>query len=542
MKKLLALVMCLLLVLPVTGAYAEEATGSELTVALNSQFTTLDPALNTETVNSYVISHMYAGLFKKDENNVPQNELCESYTVSEDALTYTFTLRDAVWSDGVPVTAQDFVYSYLRVLSYGVDNAWGSYNMVTYIKGASEYNARALEAGNSFDCTVEDASDVGVKALDDKTLEITLNMPCEYLTNLMCSNGWLPVREDFAPQHESLWAYEGGYPTTGAYTLVECSETDRCVLAKSPTYFNADSVLMDNITYLVMPDSSAKEVAYQTGEVDIAMDIATETATRYMDTENLWLMPKCSNYFLAINSGSTGPDWAKDANVRRALALAIDKEALSDVLGGVELYPPINGYVPNGITGLNGDFREEGDADGYTLTYDPEQAKQLLAEAGYDESNPLKITYKYSNNGIHGDVATMLQAMWQAVGIDATFEAVESGVFYDQLDQGQFEIARYGYEASDNPMQFLELWTTSMQVVAAVDDPEYDKMVNDARYILDHDEYFTSMHEIEDYLCEENVYVIPLFNYPTPALIQTGVTGYRSLGGTADFSQVVIAE
>ena len=112
-------------------------------------------------------------------------------------------------------------------------------------------------------------------------------------------------------------------PTTGAYTLVECSESEKCVITKSPTYFDADSVLMDNITYLVMPDSSAKDVAYQTGEVDIALDISSETAMSYLGTDNLWLLPQSSNYFLAINSGSTGPDWAKDANVRRALALAI---------------------------------------------------------------------------------------------------------------------------------------------------------------------------------------------------------------------------
>lgn len=542
MKKLLALVLCLMLALSATGAYADEAAATEVTVAINSQFTTLDPALNTETVNNYAIGHMYAGLFAKDENNNAVNALCESYTVSEDALTYTFTLRDAVWSDGVAVTANDFVYSYLRALSYGADNAWAVNDLITYVAGAEDYNLRALEAGSSFDCTVEDASEVGIKAIDDKTLEITLQKPCPFLTKLMCSNVWLPVREDFAPQHESLWAYEAGYPTTGAYTLVECSESEKCVLTKSPTYYDADAVTMDNITLLVMTDSSAKDVAYQTGEVDIALDISSETAMSYMGTENLWLLPQSSNYFLAINSGSTGPDWAKDPNIRRALALAIDKDAIIDVLGGPELYPPLNGYVPSGLAGIEGDFRTEGDADGYTLTYDPEQAKQLLADAGYDESNPLKITYKYSNNGIHGDVATMLQAMWQAVGIDATFEAVESGVFYDQLDQGQFEIARYGYTATDDAMQFLVLWTTPIQVVAAVDDAEYDKMVDEAGYITDTKEYYTKLHEIEDYLCEDNVYVIPLFNYSTPVLVQSGVTGYRSLGGRVDFSQVVIAE
>ena len=543
MKKILALLVCLMLAISSMVVIAEEAPATSVTIAIGSQFTTLDPALNTEVVNNYVNSHIYAGLFDVDENNQVVNDLCADYTVDESGLVYTFTIRDdAVWSDGVPVTAHDFVYSYLRALSYGADNAWAINDLVNFVEGAADYNLNALTVGESFDCTVEDASSVGIKAINDKTLEIKLFKPCAYFLRLLGANVWLPVRADFAPQHESLWAFEAGYPSCGAYTLVECNESENAIIAKSETYYGADSVLMDQIEYLVITDAASQAFALKNGEIDIAMTISSETALTYAGTENLWVMPQASNYFLAINSGSTGPDWAKDANVRRALALAINKEALVDVLGGATLYPPLNGYVPTGVGGISGDFRAEGDADGYTLKYDPEQAKQLLADAGYTEENPLKITYKYSNNGIHGDVATMLQAMWQAIGVEATFDAVESGVFYDQVDQGDFEICRYGYVASDDAMQYLVLWTTAIQVVAAVDDPEFDKMVDEAQKITDTTEYYTELHKLEDYLCEENVYVIPLFNYTTPVLVQSGVTGYRSMGGTANFAQVVIAE
>ena len=541
MKRILALIVCLALALTSAAAFAEEAPATELTVAIGSQFTTLDPALNTEVVNNYVLSHIYAGLFKADENNNPTNILCDSYTVSDDGLVYTFKLvENAVWSDGVSITAKDFEYSYLRALSYGADNAWAVYDMVTYVAGAADYNAAAMEAGESFDCTVEDHSSVGIKALDDYTLEITLVKPLPYLTKLMGSNVWIPVRQDFAPQHESLWAFEPGYPTSGPYTLASVSENEGANLVKSSTYVYADDVKLGAINYVVMPDAAAQANAFAGKQIDIAMAVTPETAMSYNGTENLWIMPQCSNYFLAINSGSTAPEWAKDANIRRALALAIDKEALVDVLGGVVLYPPLNGYVPTGVGGVNGDFRAEGDADGYTLTYDPAKAKELLAAAGYDESNPLHIVYKYSNNGIHGDVATMLQAFWSAVGIDVEFAAVESGVFYDQLDAGDFEIARYGYVASDDAKQYLDLWTTSIQVVAAVDDEKYDKMIEDAGYLTDMTEYYTALHAAEDYLVEENVYVIPLFNYTTPVLVQSNISGYRSLGGTVNFNLVEV--
>ncbi len=541
MKKLLALILCLALCLGAT-AFAEEGA-KELNVAIGSQFTTLDPALNTEVVNNYVITHIYSGLFAKDESNNPVNNLCESYDVSDDGLVYTFHLvKDAVWSDGVSVTANDFVYSYLRALSYGADNAWAVYYFVAYIEGAEEYNARALEAGESFDCTVEDSSSVGIKALDDYTLEIRLVTPVPYLTKLMAQNAWLPVREDFAPQHEILWAFEAGYPSSGAYTLADCNENEGATLVKSATYRKADEVTVDTINYTVMTDPNSEDMNFLSGSIDIAMAPSTETAASYAGTDKLWVMPSASNYFLAINSGSTGPEWAKDVKVRRALAMAIDKDALVEVLGGAMLFPPLNGYVPTGVGGISGDFRAEGDADGFTLVYDPDQAKALLAEAGYDESNPLHIVYKYSNNGMHGDVATMLQAMWTAIGVDVEFAAVEAGVFYDQLDAGDFEIARYGYTATDDAMQYLELWTTTMQITAAVDDPAFDQMVSDAIMKTDLTEYYTALHEIEDYLCEENVYVIPLFNYATPVLVQENVTGYRSLGGTVNFSQVVIGD
>ena len=537
MKKILCLLVGMLILLAGVSALAEDP----LRVAIGSQFSTLDPGLNTEVVNNYVLSHIYAGLFKADENNNPTNMLCESYTVSDDSLVYTFKLReDAVWSDGKPVTANDFVYSYLRALSYGADNAWAVYDMISYVKGAEEYNAKALAAGESFDCTKEDASEVGIKALDDRTLEITLKAPCPYLTKLMGSNVWLPVREDFAPQHESLWSYTVGYPSSGPYTLTQVGENEGATLVKSETFFGAADVKLGSIEYVVMPDPAAQDMAFRSGEIDIAMDPSNETALTYQGTENLWVMPQCSNYFLAINSGSTAPEWAKNVNLRRALALAIDRATLVDVLGGELLYPPLYGYVPTGVGGVEGDFRAEADAKELSLTYDAEKAKELLAEAGYDAANPLHITYKYSNNGIHGDVATMLQAMWQAVGIDVTFEAVESGVFYDQLDAGDFEIARYGYVASDDAKQYLDLWTTKMQVVAAVDDPTYNKMIEDAAWLTDMKAYYTALHEAEDYLIKENVYLIPLFNYTNPVLVKSGISGYRSLGGTVNFNQVVM--
>ena len=515
----------------------------KLTVAVGYQFTTFDPAINTEISNQYVMSHLYSGMFRKGPSGEVTGDLCESYEVSDDGLTYTFhMIPDAEWSDGVPVTAYDFEYAYLRALSYGPDNAWAINDFINFIEGAEEYCAAAQLEGKSFDCTTADHSSVGIKAVDDTTFVLKLKMPCTYLTELMTAYAWMPVREDVAPQHESLWAFEADYPTNGAYTLKECNESEKAVLSKNQNYRYADSVTMDTVTFLCMADEGARSLAYQTGEIDVALDMSAKTAQPYEGTSNLWIMEQPSNYFLLINSGETGPEWAKDVRVRRALALAINKEELVGYIGGDLFYPVLNGYVPDGIAGTNGTFRSEGDADGYTLTYDPVRAKELLAEAGYDESNPLRIVYKYSNSDIHGDVASVLQMMWKDVGIDVQCQSVSTSAFYDQIDQGDFEIARYGYGAVDNAIQYLELWTESMQITPAVMSPEFDRMLADARTISDPVKFDKALHAAEDFLVEENVYVIPLFNFNTPALVQSYVTGNTVTGIYPYFAYTVISK
>ena len=550
MKK--ALTGLLAVVIFITAAGLLTACGtknkSDLTVAVGYQFTTFDPALNTEVANSYVLTHLYCGMFRKGPNGELLNDLCESYDVSEDGLTYTFHMvSDALWSDGVPITARDFEYSYLRALSYGADNAYALSicELINVIDGAEEYFETALQVGASFDCTTADHSYVGVEAVDDTTLVLRLSAPCGYLVDLMSAPyGWLPVRKDFAAQHESMWSFDGGYPTCGAYILSECNETEKAILKKNTNYRFADDVTVDTITFLCMPDEVTRTLAYQSGEVDVTLDMSADATKPYEKTQRLWVMAQPSNYFLLINSGSGGPGWAKDANIRRALALAIDKEDVVSVLGGDMYYPVLNGYVPDGIPGAEGSFRSEGDADGYSLTYDPEQAKALLKQAGYDENNPLRITYKYSNSGIHGAVAVKLQQMWKAVGIDVDLQSAESSAFYGQLDQGDFQVAYYSFAFTDSAIQYLNMWVSStsiaMGITPAVEDPVFDRMVADAYNTVDPAEFNAALHAAEDYLVEENVYVIPLFNFNTPSLVQDYVEGYTMSGAYPYFAYTAV--
>ena len=507
---------------------AEKGDGEpvSITVGVGQQFTTLDPGLSTETVNRYALAHMYAGLYKKlEDGSVVPDLAAGEPEVSEDGLTYTIKLKDGlVWSDGEPITAHDFVFGINRNLTYGAENGFVTDKMVRYLEGAEEYLADT-------EVDLETFSFAGVEALDDTTVVYHLKTPCAFFTGLLCGGGFLPLREDVAEAGFSEWAVEPGYPVTGAYVLDYCNENEKVVLTKNESFYDAEDVTVDEITFQVMPDMDAQAAAFKTGDLDAALAISASIVSTYENQNELWNRPQQSVYSIDLNSGEKGPEALKDVNVRRALAISINRDEIVKAINAGNFYTPLYGYVPFGMKGAEDDFRKEGDAKQLYQAYDPEKAKELLKEAGYDESNPLTLKYKYSNNSIHADVAQMLEQMWKAVGVNVELEVVESGVFYDQIDQGDFEMARYALMCTNDPSEFLNQWTQAMQPVAAVADDTYDQMMTDVTKIVDRTEYMNKLHEIETYLVEENVYVIPLFDFNEPALKKESLKGVYMVPG-----------
>lgn len=513
---------------------AEKGDGEpvSITVGVGQQFTTLDPGLSTETVNRYALAHMYAGLYKKlEDGSVVPDLAAGEPEVSEDGLTYTIKLKDGlVWSDGEPITAHDFVFGINRNLTYGAENGFVTDKMVRYLEGAEEYLADT-------EVDLETFSFAGVEALDDTTVVYHLKTPCAFFTGLLCGGGFLPLREDVAEAGFSEWAVEPGYPVTGAYVLDYCNENEKVVLTKNESFYDAENVTVDEITFQVMPDMDAQAAAFKTGDLDAALAISASIVSTYENQNELWNRPQQSVYSIDLNSGEKGPEALKDVNVRRALAISINRDEIVKAINAGDFYTPLYGYVPHGMKGAEGDFREEGDAKQLYQQYDPEKAKELLKEAGYDESNPLTLKYKYSNNSIHADVAQMLEQMWKAVGINVELDVVESGVFYDQIDQGDFDMSRYGLMCTNDPSEFLNQWTQAMQPVAAVADDTYDQMMTDVTKIVDRTEYMNKLHEIETYLVEEQVYVIPLFDFNEPALKKENLKGvYMTPGDVPIYS------
>ena len=503
-----------------------EAPAQEVTVAISSTFATLDPALISTTHMAHVYGNMGSNFYRTDANGVLQYDLGENMEKSEDGLTYNFTIKEGLkWSDGEPLTAEHFVYGIKRAIGYGPDNAYTKKNLVNFIAGAEEAANAAMD--------VADMTNVGVTALDDTTFQVTLSTPCPYFERIFSGNVTSPMRPDFALEHDSSWSVNGIYPSSGPMVLESISPEEEAVLVKNENYWDAENVTLEKATFVVMTDSTAQVNAFRTGDIDIAMSVPSEVATNAEYEPNIVMPEKyVSNYFVLINSGPKAQVEAlKDENVRKALALAIDKDTMLNILGG-KANVRLDGYIPYGFEGVDGnDFRDEKNYGEFNL----EEAKSLMEAAGYNENNHLKFEYLYSNSQFHADVAQILQQMWSQIYVDVELKSIEMGVFYDYIDNGDFTTCRYANNDSTDPLSYFQLFTTDSQIdgCQAITDPVLDQMVEEAYQITDHDEYIAKLHEIEDYFVEEKQYVIPLLTQNSVVLVQDGIEGlWLTVGGS----------
>ena len=503
-----------------------EAPDQEVTVAISSTFATLDPALISTTHMAHVYGNMGSNFYRTDANGVLQYDLGESMEKSEDGLTYTFTIKEGLkWSDGESLTAEHFVYGVKRAIGYGPDNAYTKKNLVNFIAGAEEAANAVMD--------VADMTNVGVVALDDTTFQVTLSTPCPYFERIFSGNVTSPMRPDFALEHDSSWSVNGTYPSSGPMVLESISPEEEAVLVKNENYWDAENVTLEKATFVVMTDSTAQVNAFRTGDIDIAMSVPSEVATNAEYEPNIVMPEKyVSNYFVLINSGPKAQVEAlKDENVRKALALAIDKDTMLNILGG-KANVRLDGYIPYGFEGVDGnDFRDEKSYGEFNL----EEAKSLMEAAGYNENNHLKFEYLYSNSQFHADVAQILQQMWSQIYVDVELKSIEMGVFYDYVDNGDFTTCRYANNDSTDPLSYFQLFTTDSQIdgCQAITDPVLDQMVEEAYQITDHDEYIAKLHEIEDYFVEEKQYVIPLLTQNSVVLVQDGIEGlWLTVGGS----------
>lgn len=507
---------------------------TSFTYAIGGAPAYLDPAIASDSIGSYVLNQTSYPLFQLTQKGVEPCAVSD-YTVSDDGLVYTLTLKDNSWSDGQKVTAADYVYGVKHALSIGSAEAtylsWITNNLV----GAAQYDGADVDSMSEL---------TGVEAKDDKTLVFTLVKPCDYFVSLLSGGVFHAVRSDYAPSGDYTYAESADVPTSGAFKYSSIDRADKIVMTKNENFCDADKVTVETLTAVVMEDMEAELVAFQTGEIDYATAVDAATVTSmYADSDNLDIFPSVINYYIEFNTReatNTNPVLL-DVNVRRAFQLAINRQEIVDALAAGDAYYPLTGFVPEGITATEGDFREVG---GDYVTYDKQQAIELLAKSGYSKDNPVTIEYYYNQNTMHDTVASVVKAQLAEVGINLVLKTGDVRVFFsDRDDNGNYETARGAMSADYlDSMSYLDMATTAYQTCASWGDETYDTMIEEANKLTGQ-ERIDALHAAEKYLVETTAQVCPLFGYQTVCLKPAGMTGsINSAQGNSTFWFVQVPE
>ncbi len=457
-----------------TAAVAGEALADaqELTFVLSNEPDGIDPNVTNNSFAVPFLCNCFEGLVTYDESGeiVPGN--AESWDINDDLTVFTFHLREGLkWSDGTDLTANDYVYSALRVLTPATTAQY--LDMYTgYVVGAQEY----YDGSGA-------AEDVGVKALDDLTLEYTLKDPCPYFIDLVSMWVFDPVNQATIEANGDKWtAAADTYVCNGPFKISEINMGESIVLVKNENYWDAGNVTLDKVTFRYIMDTSTALTAYESGEVDGARNIPSSDYAR-LRAQNAGVQVSASygTVFYDINCAKEPFD---NALVRKALNLAIDRSALINNVAQVPAEPAYSflapGYVVDGK-----DITEGRSTFELSETADAEAAQAALAEAGYPNGEgfpTLQLSY-YSDDNVK-KIAEAIAEMWQQnLGITVEISSADWAVFYDAVQAGDYDVAAMGWSADYlNPMSFLPLlYTDDVSNNTFYSNAEYDAAVDEVK-------------------------------------------------------------
>lgn len=492
---------------------AGSSTGSINTAGFTVQYgsnpETLDPALNSAVDGGNTVITVFETLLIINENNEAVPGQAESWTTSEDGLTWTFTMRDGLkWSDGSELNAKDFEYSFKRMANPDTAAPYAE-TCLGMIDGFEEAAGFPDADGNP---TVEPNLDaLNVKASDDgKTLTIVLGYPCSYFDKIAAFAAMSPVQKATVEANGDSWCTSPDtYVCNGPYMITEWTPSERIVLTKNPNYvggWDNSKIVSDSITLLLLEDSSASFAAYNSGEAVLIKDVPTDeipSLTKAEDGGDFYVDTILGTYYVSLNLKR---DAFKDAKVRKALSLAIDRDYVANtIMQGT--YSTADSIVGPGIVDEKGNFHDNGNAPYISADYEANlaEAKKLLAEAGYPngEGYPV-IEYSCNDAGYHVPLAEYLQQAWGDLGITLTISKMEWSSFTAARRAGEYDVARNGWVMDYNdPSNMLDLFCSGNgNNDGKYSNPEFDAAI-DASRVADVSEHFAQLHKAEDILMED---------------------------------------
>ncbi|WP_026890292.1 peptide ABC transporter substrate-binding protein [Lacrimispora aerotolerans] len=482
-----------------TTAPKSGTAGLDLAVQVGPDPETIDPALNSAADSANMIMHAFETLLIVDKDNKIVPGQAESYEVSDDGLTYTFHLRDGLkWSDGTPLTANDFVFSWKRLSDPNVAAPYAE-DMLGYVKGYQEAAAGNIDA-------------LGVSAPDDKTFVVELSVPCVYFIKIVTHATMVPVQKASVEANGEQWSLKPEtYISNGPLKMIEWVPGSHVTFTKNENYWNADKVTINTLKFVLMEDANAAYSAYRTGEVAMIKDVPTEEIPSLQGNEEFHVAPNVGVSYLDFNNQKepfTNPD------VRKALSLAIDRDYVSNtVMQGIGA--PAGNFVPQGVSDAeSGTYfedvtRKNNGGDFFNIKNheeDLKKAKELLAKAGYPDGKGFPVVEYMTNDAGHNKaVAEYLQNCWKELGVNMDIKIVEWGTFAPTRRAGDYLTARDAWSLDyDDPSNLLNLLkSTSGNNSAQYKNPELDKLLDEANATLDVKEHYAKLHEAENMILED---------------------------------------
>lgn len=426
-----------------TGAKSD--VPQELHLNIATEPFSLNPGLANDSTSGGVLHQTFEGLTRVDAKGKPQPAMAEKITTSKDLTTYTFKLRDTKWSNGDPVTAEDFVYAWKWALDPKNESQY-AYQLY-YIKGAQAFN----EGTGTVDA-------VGVKAVDSKTLEVTLEAPTPFFLELTAFYTYFPVNNKIAKENPN-WHTDAGdkYTSNGPFKMVEWSHSDKIVLEPNEKYWDAKNVKLKKVEMTMINDPNTELSMFDNGELDWAGSplgyLPTDVIPQLKSDGKLKVKPIAGTYWYKFNTEKAP---FNNVNIRKAFSYAIDRKAIvENITQGGQI--PAMAAVPPSM------FEEN--TKGYYKDADVKKAKEYL-EKGLKELN-LKsaadlpaISLSYNTNEAHQKIAQAIQDMWKKnLGVEVTLDNQEWKVYIDKLHSGDYQIGRMGWLGDFNdPINFLELY------------------------------------------------------------------------------------
>lgn len=508
----------------VAGCGKSGDTGQTLRYVLEAEPATLDPARSTAIPESLVELQLFEGLTRLNTQDQPVAGVAERWDVSPDGLKYVFYLRtSAKWSNGDPVTAHDFEFAWKRALS--PELASETAYMLFPVKNAQAYNEKKITADQ-----------VGIKAVNDHTLEVTLEKPTAYFLSLTAFHAFYPVNKKIVISSPEKWSVEvATLIGNGPFKITSWAHSSKIEFAKNEQYWDAAAVKLLKMEWPISDSQSTRLALVENNQADMMVEPPVVEHDRLTQAGLLKISPYLGIYYYVFNTQKAPFDNVK---VRQAFSLSINREALvtNVVKGGKK---PAYAWVAPGLSSDGKDFRDESNN---FAKEDKALAQKLLTEAGYASGQGLPpVTLLFNTSEMHKSIAEAIQEMWkQNLGVTVSLSNQESKVFLESRAQGAFQIARASWIGDyADPMAFMDVFKDPSND-AKYHNPAYNSLIEKAQSTLDQSVRLAAMHEAEKLLFDDAV-IIPIYYTTQPFVVKPYVKGYFwSVLGLADFKTAYI--